>query len=140
MTRWSTYRQPSDGRFVDKKDWGSREVPFSIFKIEESGPESRYGEQWLLHVHSDEGDKILSFTKGSGGRDEQIEAALEAFEAGEVEDGQIGPLILVQVRTKSGRPFWTIEDAEDNEGDTPFVGASNTGGFGSGAGDDDLPF
>ena len=132
--RWSNYRPESSGRFVNKEEWATEGVVFTITEIEETSSNDRYGEQWLLHVTPEGGEeKILSFTKGSGGRDEAIEAAANDLEAGNVTS--IGPLVLVKVRTKQGRPFFTIEDADDEDDDdtttnTPFRAEP----------DDDLPF
>jgi hypothetical protein len=141
--RWSSYRSTGSGKFVNKKEWIRNGTAFMVNRITEEGPEGRFGEQWLLHVTEVDGDgeeKILSFSMGSEGRDEAISGAKDDLDSGK--ETAIGPLILVQVTTKSGRPFTTIEDADD-DANAPF-GVPADGGTefrrDAGAIDDDLPF
>lgn len=110
--RWSSFGGDSSGGgsggFVDKDDWAEREVPFIITHIAERN--GRFGQEWLISVKSpDEESDTLSFKRGTGGRDDALEAAQSGLHSGRVTT--IGPVILSKIRTKSGNPFFTLAEA-----------------------------
>lgn len=112
--KWSSYagdNSGGDSSFVDKEDWAERRVPFYIVGIGERN--GRFGQEWLITVESldpeDEGD-TLSFKRGTGGRDEALEAAQNGLRNGVK---NIGPVLLEKIRTKSGNPFFTLSEAPD---------------------------
>lgn len=110
--RWSSYAgdgsKGGDGGFVDKEDWAERQVPFLITDINERN--GRFGQEWMITVQADEEESdTLSFKRGTGGRDEALEAARAGLQGGAV--ASIGPIILEKIRTKSGNPFFVLVEA-----------------------------
>lgn len=115
--RWSSFQSKGSGsQYVDKADWADRGIEFLILKVDERGATTgkdgrSYGASWELDVLAvGEQDKmILSFSQGSDSRDEALEAARDGLASGLT---SIGPIIINKVRTKSGRPFYRLDEPE----------------------------
>lgn len=126
--RWGDYAKSTGGQYVNKDDWAQREVAFYIKKVGVREAHGKFKAEWELTVEADgEESSIMTFSQGTGGRDEAIEAVAVSLENGEVTE--VGPIMVVKVRTKRGNPFFALEEAEDGDDDTAaatFVAAGNT--------------